>query len=113
MAKWKVAPGSVNNTLSGTFEYDSGSATGESIWKIHQDEKPFLEEAKRERDNGTRHTHNNHKKFATIPDIVAIEITQKYGIDIHDPLIMHDKNKMRRFKQIVMNDYPYLVINKA
>lgn len=113
MAKWKVAPGIVSGTMSGTFEYDSGSTGGESSWTIYQDEKPFLEEAKRNREEGTRQTHMNHKKFATIPDIVAIEVMEKHGIDIHDPATIGDPALMRRFKHIIEWEYPYLVVNKS
>ena len=74
---------------------------------------PFLEQAKRDRENTHLKNAMGHKKFATIPDIVAIEIKEKHGIDLHDPTIFHDREKMNRFKQIVMRDYKYLVVNKA
>lgn len=113
MAKWKFGLNSPDSSIKAKFEYDSGQVTGDSNFEIYQDEKPFLDEVKRNIDNGTRKTHMNHRKFATIPDIVSIEIKEKYGIDIHDPLFMNDKDKMIKFKQIVMTDYPYLVVNKA
>jgi len=108
MAKWNVGDKTNPGSLQGTFEYESGSATGESIWKIQQDEKPFIEQAKRDRDLGNN-SKAGYKKFATIPDIVAIDILNKYGIDIHDPATMQDQTKMNKFKQIIKSEYKYLL----
>lgn len=111
MAKWTVTPETVNNSMTGTFEYDGSE--GESLWSVTQEEKPYIEEVQRNIDEGTKSTHARHKKFATIPDIVAIEIMVNHGIDIHDPAVMGDRDRMWKFKQIVMQEYPYLVVNKA
>ena len=111
MAKWTVTPGTVGNSMSGAIQYEGHK--GESSWQIYQDEKPFLEEVKREREQGAKDNILGAKKFATIPDIVAIEVMEKYGIDIHDPRIMGDKQEMMRFKRIIMTEYPHLVVNKA
>lgn len=79
-------------------------------YKIEQDEKPFLEEAKRDRDNGSKSSGKHKvKKFATIPDLVSMEILTKYGINIHDPSIMQDKHRMTRFKHIIATEYKYLL----
>ena len=111
MAKWKDIRSGTGGTVKGSIEYEG--ATGESRWELYQDETPFIDQAKEDREKETKMTAMGHKKFATIPDIVAIEIAEKYGIDIHDPNIMHDKHRMNRFKQIVMTDYKYLVVNNA
>ena len=100
MAKWKVGDKSNPNSLQGEFIYDSGKATGDSYWQVSQDEKPFLEQAKIDRELNTRKD-IGYKKFATIPDIVAIDILNKYGIDIHNPDTMQDKTAMTRFKNII------------
>jgi hypothetical protein len=110
MAKWKLGgnqPG--QGTLEGTFEYDSGSATGGSTWKVYQDEKPFIEQAKRERASLNKKQDTGYRKFATIPDIVAIEILHKHGIDIHDPDTAGDPTEMTKFKNIIKRDYKYLL----
>jgi len=107
MAKWTVG-GKGSGTLKGQFEYESGKAVGESHWQIYQDEKPFLEQAKREREAGKR-TDTGYRKFATIPDIVAIEVMQKHGIDIHDPNTMGDRALMNKFRAIIKSEYPYLL----
>ena len=106
MAKWKINQAGVQ----AGFEYEGGS--GESHWKLYQDERPFLEQAKREREQGTKKTHMNHKKFATIPEIVAIEIKEKYGVDIHSLTFMDDQDAKAKFFAVVQSDYPHLVVNK-
>lgn len=108
MAKWKVGDKLNPGSLQGTFEYESGKATGESVWTVQQDEKPFLEQAKIDRDVGQKKD-VGYKKFATIPDIVAIDIHTKYGIDIHDPATMQDSTLMKRFKNIIKTEYAYLL----
>ena len=104
MAKWKVTPGTVNNSMAGQVEYDDHG----SVWKIYQDEKPFLEQAKMDRETMGPAV-NGFKKFATIPEIVAIEINEQHGIDIHAPDTMHDKDKMAKFMLIIKQEYPYLL----
>ena len=76
---------------------------------MYQDEKPFIEAAKREREQGKKSTNSGYKKFATIPDIVAIDIAENYGINIHDPETLHDRDKMNKFKQIISTHYKYLL----
>ena len=109
MATWKVKPGT-GGTMTGGFSYDD---TDRSRWEIYQDEEPFVEQAKLDREQTLRETHMGHRKFATIPDIVALEVMQKYAINIHDPEQSRCHWTMKRFKEIVMRDYPHLVVNKA
>jgi len=49
-----------------------------------------------------------YKSFAIIPDIVAIDILTKYGLDIHAPEFMQEPANLRRLKMIIMTDYPLL-----
>lgn len=108
MAKWKLN----QSGLQGSFEYESGQAVGESAWKLYQDERPFLEQAKRDRE-ATQLENNSHmRKFATIPELVAIEINEKYGLDIHSPDFFQDMDKKAKFFSVIQQDYPYLVVNK-
>ena len=106
MAKWKINQAG----LQAGIEYNG--AAGESHWKMYQDERPFLEQAKRERELGTKKTHHNHKKFATIPEIVAIEIKEKYGIDLHSLTFMDDVDAKAKFFTIIQTDDPPLVVNR-
>ena len=105
MAKWITTSHSAGNNMQSAIDYTDT----ESRWQVYQDEKPFLEEAKRERENQAGNSHV--KKFATIPDIVAIEIMEKYGLDIHSPTFMHDKDALAKLKSIILRDYKYLVVN--
>ena len=81
---------------------------GTTEYEARQEIQPFLDQAKYDRENA-KMQRGHMKKFATIPDIVAIEIDQKYGINIHDPNTMSDRNKMQRFKKIIMTEYKYLL----
>ena len=105
MAKWNVKQ---REGFQGTFEYDSGKMDGEYLWTLTQDEKPFIEHAKMDREEQTKRD-IGYKKFATIPDIVAVEIMMNHGIDIHDPDTMRDKTLMNKFRAIVKSEYAYLL----
>lgn len=105
MAKWNIKQ---REGFSGTFEYESGAGKGESVWTITQDEKPFIEQAKIDREQQSKRD-VGYKKFATIPDIVAVEVMIKHGIDIHDPETMRDRALMNKFRQIIKSEYPYLL----
>ena len=106
MARWAVKPKTAGNSLAGAIDYDD---TG-SNWRVYQDEKPFVDMIKEERENhSSRHTHV--KKFATVPDIVAMEILEKYGLDLHSPMFMHDRDAMNKLKTIMITDYPHLVVS--
>ena len=107
MAKWKMS----NGITPATFEYDSGSAVGDANWSYTQDETPFLEEAKRDREAIQKDNNSKMRKFATIPEIVAIEIKMNHGIDIHAPDFMYDEDKKAKFFSIIRSDYAYLVVN--
>ena len=111
MAVWKNINPGTGGSLRGSISYDG--AKGDSFWEIRQDETPFKDEAARERSLMQKANKTNMKKFATIPDIVAIEIAEKYGINIHDPLTSGDTDKMKRFKHIIMTEYKHLVVNNA
>ena len=106
MAKW-VAKSKTGGTLQGGIEY-TGDRAGESHFQIYQDEKPFIEQAKIDRETMNRKD-TGYRKFATIPDIVAIEVKQKWNIDIHDPIHAGDKSTMDKFKKIIKENYAYLL----
>ena len=106
MARWAVKPKTVGSSLAGAIEYDDIGTN----WRVWQDEKPYVDMVKAEREtHSTRHTHM--KKFATIPDIVAMEILEKFGLDLHSPEFMHDKDAMKKLKAIMVMDYPHLIVS--
>ena len=110
MAKWRVAPGTVNNSLHSTVEYNENMA--ETNWNIYQDETPYIEEVKRDREllqSGKREM--GYRKMCTIPDIVAIDLLQNHHLDIHDPQFMNDPNNLKKLKKVIQTDYPYLLVS--
>jgi len=65
-------------------------------------------------DREYQETHGKSKKYrkiATIPDIIAIEILQKFGLDIHAPDFMHHPINGRKLRQILKSEYPKLLLN--
>ena len=108
MAKWTVTPGSVGNTMSSAIEYDNSGAQ----WEVKQDVSEILKEVQRDKDlmaHGRKA--QGWRKAFTIPDIVAIQILTNHGLDVHDPLFMHDSDKLNKLKYIVRTEYPHLLIN--
>jgi hypothetical protein len=85
----------------------------ESGYLVGQDIQAFLDQAKAERDWAAEVSNPNkrYRKFGTIPDVICIEINNKYFIDIHDPEQFKDPATMARFKAIIKRDYPYLLSN--
>ena len=105
MAKWLNLRSSTNpNSMVSHADIQDNKIE----WEINQEMDPYLEQAKFDRDNNEMK--NGHvKKFATIPDLVSIEIMNKYGINIHDPLTFNDKDKMKKFKYIIQTEYKHLM----
>lgn len=107
MTKWNITPATINNSMTSQVNINNDD---EINWKVFQDETNYLEEAKRDREN-SKHKKKDigYKKFATIPDIVSIEILNKYGLDIHSTTFMHDPDKKKKLIQIIKTDYPHLM----
>jgi hypothetical protein len=83
--------------------------TDDINFKLEQDVEAYKNYATQQREldavsSGTR----TYRSFAIIPDIVAIDILTKYGIDVHSPDFMSDPVSMRKLKQIIDSDYPAL-----
>jgi hypothetical protein len=77
-------------------------------WSFEQDEKPFIEAAKMERDQVAKRD-VGYKKACTIPTIVQLEIFEKYGIDIMADTFMNDSEKVKKVLRIIKTEYPYLM----
>jgi len=92
--------------VEGKIEFEDGMRG----WSVTQNIDPFLKDAKEQRDIGfNKKTH--YRKFASIPDVVAIEVMTNHGINIHDPEVIRDKWEMKKFKNIIIKEYPYLVVS--
>lgn len=95
---------------SGGMRGGVDTTTGD--FKITQDTDIFIEQAKRERELNTgfnKAKDTGYKKACTIPDIVAVEIFYKYGIDVHSQEFMHDPASVRKVISIIRADYPKLM----
>jgi hypothetical protein len=84
--------------------------TNETDFQLSQNVEAYREYAKEQRllDEQAKST-RNYRSFAIIPDIVAIDILTKYGIDIHAPDFMQHPELVRKFKQIIIAEYPALL----
>jgi hypothetical protein len=95
---------SEDELLKGTY--------GDHGFTLEQDVTPFLEQAKRERsisDQKANMGFGRMRKVATVPDIIALELLTKYGIDLHDETIQDDKYIMRKALLILQRDYPHIL----
>jgi len=89
--------------------------TNEKDFRLDQDVSDYVTYAERmrEQDAINPRTTRNFRSFAIIPDIVAIDILTKYGINIHDPTFMHDEPAKKKFKHIIMTEYPNLLTSNV
>jgi hypothetical protein len=80
-------------------------------FKVVQDVTSYLDYAAQQRELDAHHrTPGTHYRSSFImPDIVAIDILTKYGIDVHAPDFMYDAAAKRRVKAIVYSEYPKLL----
>lgn len=75
-----------------------------------QDHRAFVEAAKVDREMQARTSKDvGYKKACTIPDVVALELNFKYGLNIHDPSFMHDADAVKKVMKIIRSEYPYLM----
>lgn len=93
--------------LKGSFDLTGGAGY------FKQDVQAFIDNAKygRDKQEALGHTKGGHRKFATIPDAIALKILEVHGLDLHDPAFMSDKQNMTKFKAVIMREYPELVEN--
>jgi len=85
-------------------------STDESNFKLEQDVSAYKDYAAAQRELDTvSHNGRAYRSFAFLPDIVAIDILIKYGLDIHAPEFMDNPANLRKLKQIIITDYPLLM----
>jgi len=78
-------------------------------FRLEQDVSAYKDYAEKQRqlDEISRNG-RSYRSFAIIPDVVAIDILTKYGLDIHAPEFMSDPSQLRKLKGIIDSDYPLL-----
>jgi len=80
--------------------------------QVSQDINGVLEQTALDREYQEAHGKSKkYRKIATIPDVVAIEILTKYGLDLHAPDFMHHAINGRKLRQILKSEYPKLLLN--
>ena len=87
--------------------------TNETHYELEQNIAPYKEYAAKSRQAqwDTRMSKKSHwRPFATIPDIVAIDILTKYGLNIHAPEFGHDVSGKKKLVEIIKADYPELLL---
>lgn len=104
---FKSHSATAENSIKAGFDLD----TGEGYFA--QDVSDFKKHAKleRERESMAARRPDGYRKFATIPDSIALKILMDHGLDLHDPMFMHDKDKVAKFKKIFMEEYRDLIVN--
>jgi len=81
-------------------------------FRLEQDVQGYKDYAKMTRENVAAQTRaSSYKPVAIIPDIVAVAILTKYGLDIHSAEFMHDIVQKRRLMNIIRTDYPDLLLS--
>jgi hypothetical protein len=111
-----VRAGSLSGFLS--IDDDPNSfrvRTNETHFKLDQDITPFLKYAEESRQQQWENRHTLHKSHwrpaFTLPDIVAIDILTKYGLDVHHPNFNSNPINGKKLLSIIKSDYPHLLLS--
>jgi len=62
-------------------------------------------------ENNSQARKNHFRKFATIPDVIAIEILENHKLDIHNPNFMKNPEDVKKLKKIIISEYPDLIVS--
>lgn len=82
--------------------------------QVAQDVSEYLNYAKQSRDLQSAGGDASHyRSFAVIPDIVAIEILTKHGMDLHATEFMSNKEDVAKLKRIIKSEYPNLLTSNV
>jgi hypothetical protein len=82
---------------------------GKEDFRLEQDVSAYKDYAAQQRElDSFSNSSRTYRSFAIIPDIVAIDILTKYGLDIHSAEFMSNPADLRKLKQIIETDYPLL-----
>jgi len=83
--------------------------TDEKDFKLEQNVQAYKDYAALSREQDSIASNGRtYRSFAIIPDIVAIDMLTKYGLDIHSPDFMSNPANLRKLKQVIESDYPLL-----
>jgi len=84
--------------------------TDERGFQLEQSASAYKEYAELQRAlDGEVPSNRQYRSSFILPDIVAIDILIKYGLNVHAPEFMEDPNNYRRLKKIILSEYPHLM----
>ena len=91
-----------------SINYDY-SQTGK--YKAEQEVSAYLDYAQRSRSvaNTFDNKKTNYRSLAIVPDIVAVDILNRFGLDIHSS--ENDQSVLTRISEIIKTHYPNLLTN--
>ena len=79
-------------------------------FQLEQNVSAYKDYAEQQRAlDGEVTSNRQYRSSFILPDIVAIDILAKYGLNAHAPEFMEDPNNYRRLKRIIMTEYPHLM----
>lgn len=82
--------------------------------QVHQDVTEYLNYAKQSRDiQSSGGDASHYRSFAVIPDIVAVEILEKHGMNLHHTEFMSNKEDVAKLKRIIKSEYPNLLTSNV
>ena len=98
--------------------YAKGFTTKErgNEFRLEQDVQHYKDYAAtmREKDRYLEGSRAQHfRPFCIIPDVVAIDIKLKHGIDIHAPEFLSDQSVKMKFAHIMRTEFPELLTSAA
>ena len=84
-------------------------ATRGKDFRLTQEVSHYIDYAKTQRDlDSQAHPKRQYRSYAIIPDIVAIDILTKHGLDIHSPDFLKNPADVRRLEHLIETEYPKL-----
>jgi hypothetical protein len=104
MAIWQHT--SATGGLTGQLITDTN---GENVWRVEGDISDTIEDVKKEREAG-RNKKSHYQKMCSIPNVVVLELSTKYNLDILDPEFMHDPAQKKRLVYLLKTEYPDLLV---
>jgi len=88
-----------------------GRTNGETgQYSFSQDISDYVDYAESSRARSRDMFHNqktNYRSFAIIPDIVALDIFTKYGVDVNAS--DNGQEELQQIRKIIINNYPALL----
>lgn len=82
----------------------------EGQFRFEQDISSYVDYAKNSRAEAKALFANQktqYRSFAIIPDIIAVDILTKFGVDVHAP--DNGQEELAQIRKIVINNYPHLL----